>query len=278
MQAKHEGVGNLNLPSDDSIEIIDTSNHMLNTSLEAKTNTFLYPRLRDPTASESLHQSHNYGNDRFSKPNTRLFYNEINALTHRVVMETTSWRIQVQTSSRLKQFITTNAKASNAQLSQMTDLYQIWNMTATPAEYGVGIYKFEKNEWDDLIFQFCDLTYYTDQKSAKTHNGGNQFTTKDLKRLGAVSESDAAGLTNSYLNDDIINTITCDILQPFTNNAVFWSTHYYTFIRTMMSKPALCKSDILQLLRWGKKYGKDAAQLLKSPTSTAIIHINSNHW
>jgi hypothetical protein len=93
-----------------------------------------------------------------------------------------------------------------------------------------------------------------------------------------VTESTAAGLTDSYLNDDIINTITCDILQPFTNNALFLSTHYYTFIATMMSKPALSKSDILQLLRWGKKSGKEAAQLLKTPTSTAIIHINSNHW
>jgi hypothetical protein len=186
IQANNEGVGNmhLNWPTCDSIEILDTDNPVHNTSLEADTNTFQYPRLRYPTASEILHQCHYYNNSSFCPPSTKLFYNKINELTHRVVLEITSWRIQMQTSMRLKTFITTNVVASNTQLSQMTDLYQIWNMYTTPAVYCVGIYKFEKNEWDDLTFQFCNLSNYNDPKSAKNHNGGNPYKTKDLKRLG----------------------------------------------------------------------------------------------
>ena len=277
MEGNDEGFCILTLPSASSIDITQTVNHVNNNSFETNSNTFLHPTFRFPTASLFLHERGHIGNDRFSTPNTRLFFNEKNELTHRVKMETTSWQIELQTSSRLKEFITTNSTASNTQHWQMTDLYQIWNMSASPVEFCVGIFKFEKNTWDNLVFRFCDLGHYMNLNSAKILNAGNPFTTKDLKRLGAVSEPNT-GSADSYLNDDIINTITADILQPFTKKALYLSTHYHTFIRTMISKHNLSNRDITLLLRWGKKSGKDATHILMLPSSTAIIHLNSNHW
>ena len=241
------------------------------------TNEFTLPKLRQDAGFPSLYKDNYFSRDRFNQPNVRLYYNQDEIATHRVVMENKSWRIQIQRSSEHGSFLLSNKEPSSMQIRHMMDMYQIWNHSPSALEYCVGLYQFEKASWDNLTFEFTDLAYYKDPNAKAIHTGGQQLKPKDLKRLGSVNNV-LETWRDSMLNDDIINTITCDILQPTTSIALYLSTHYYTFIKRIFSLPNMSSADMSQLLRWGKKSGKESNQILKHQSTTVIIHLNGNHW
>ena len=250
---------------------------MISTSTENSI-AFEFPNLRHHNSKNKSFENGFYSSDRFHQPDVRVFYNLKKRIMHRVVMESSSWKIQVQPTLALVNLIQMKSVPTNTQISQMTDLYQLWHMHPPTVDYCIGVFKFSKTNWEQLVFQFCDLAYYGDPNAPRLHYGGNLFSTKDLKRIGHVVDLNEQ-LTDSYLNDDILNTITCDILQPFTSKALYLSTHYHDYIKNIVSYlPPSSSSDIPNFLKWGKRSGKEPAQLLKHPSSTAIIHLNGNHW
>ena len=240
-----------------------------------KTSRLILPRYKNNAADTFIDRTHTYYQDRFMTKNVGVYYNKKYQPTLRVQKTDTSWTIQLQYSVNHCNIILGNAAFNQQNHNYLPRLKNLLSKTSN--EYCLGIYAFTNQEWDTMEMKFDDISYYVDTEEKSIHHGGNPIKIKDLVILASNQDADI-DFTDYYLNDDIINLVLSDIVQPSVKNALYLSTHYYEVLKRYMSSSDLSEREKLDLLRWGVRIGQNAAKILNMPSSTAILHINGNHW